>query len=831
MPMQRSGLLYLRAISEIISQNNFQENSMRYSYYKINLICLMLAVSFTAAGTPALFAQADTVEPASASDEISAEKKSADGEEKTKPSGKSSSAFTLGEVVVRDWSIANTEDASTTTVVSGDDIEARNEKIISETLQMVPGMQIIQHRKGNRQFVMRGYGMESIALLVDGIPMTDAYGQNMDIDNISVLNVERIVVNRGTSSALYGTNGAAGSVNIITKKPEAQFGQVKAEYGQNGSRVFNMAMGAPQGKFYYWFTSTYDHSSGYDISERLDRAERVKWMTKLSGYKTADQGITLEDYISSNKALKAYLDGEFINEHTKYQISGKMGYAFTDKIEAGVNAGYSNTVKKNSAYRSGMISTYSDELGIWSPPLAGDIMANMTSHWPEYYNARVSPYASLDLGKLKVRAVSFFNQQSNTLEAFTDPYESARSWQQTEATAAWSIWTSRSYGINIYPSWKITDWNNLNAAVTYRVDSHDQHEQAQRTAVDIIALYGYDPYQTQYMASRTMTLAVEDEMNFLDEKLKISAGISYDSQQVTDYQLKSSTAGDTAMEDAYIASEDSLLWGTRDSINPVVSILGTPMKDFLILRAAASIKSKFPNLSTYAKIVPDSPGGKESIDNKISSERSYNASGGFEFILFNEALNLRADYFYSRYSDKIERIYNPDTEDWRYMNLEASYIQGAELTASGKLDRMGVLKEGSASLSYSLTMARNLSTLNNVDLNKGERFENTPTHKFTFDFRALFITDTALSIFGYYTMDQFVYVMNTIPDTNADFSTSYFKEMSLNNPLMINIKVTQNIPEGLELYVMCANLLDDYLADPLNPGPGRTFYFGGGAKF
>jgi len=48
---------------------------------------------------------------------------------------------------------------------------------------------------------------------------------------------------------------------------------------------------------------------------------------------------------------------------------------------------------------------------------------------------------------------------------------------------------------------------------------------------------------------------------------------------------------------------------------------------------------------------------------------------------------------------------------------------------------------------------------------------------------------------------------------------------------MFNVKVSQKIMENYEVYVMCKNIFDDYNADPFNPGPGRMFYFGGGAKF
>lgn len=47
---------------------------------------------------------------------------------------------------------------------------------------------------------------------------------------------------------------------------------------------------------------------------------------------------------------------------------------------------------------------------------------------------------------------------------------------------------------------------------------------------------------------------------------------------------------------------------------------------------------------------------------------------------------------------------------------------------------------------------------------------------------------------------------------------------------MFNIKLSQKIMERYDVYVMCKNVLDDYNPDPFNPGPGRMFYFRGGAK-
>ncbi len=62
-------------------------------------------------------------------------------------SKESTSAFTIGEIVVRDRAIPNIEDASTTTEISGKDIENRGDKSLGDSLQMVPGVIVYTPRQ------------------------------------------------------------------------------------------------------------------------------------------------------------------------------------------------------------------------------------------------------------------------------------------------------------------------------------------------------------------------------------------------------------------------------------------------------------------------------------------------------------------------------------------------------------------------------------------------------------------------------------------------------------------------------------------------------------
>jgi outer membrane cobalamin receptor len=151
--------------------------------------------------------------------------------------------FTLGEIVVKDRAIATIEDASTTTEVTARDIERRSDRVLADSLRMVPGLQVVQHQKGNQEFELRGYAMDRVALLIDGIPITDAYGGNMDIDNIGVENLSKIIITRGASSALYGARSAVGTINMVTQKPEKLFGRVGVEYGQYNNGAINVSQG------------------------------------------------------------------------------------------------------------------------------------------------------------------------------------------------------------------------------------------------------------------------------------------------------------------------------------------------------------------------------------------------------------------------------------------------------------------------------------------------------------------------------------------------------------------------------------------------------------
>ena len=92
-----------------------------------------------------------------------------------------------------------------------------------DLLEFVPSVDLRQRGPNNIQgdLSIRGSGFGETLVLLDGFRMDDVQTGHHDMDlPIPTTAVDRIEVMRGAGSALYGSDAMAGSVNVITAKPE-----------------------------------------------------------------------------------------------------------------------------------------------------------------------------------------------------------------------------------------------------------------------------------------------------------------------------------------------------------------------------------------------------------------------------------------------------------------------------------------------------------------------------------------------------------------------------------------------------------------------------------
>lgn len=735
-------------------------------------------------------------------------------DEKEKP--KATSVFKMGEIVVRDRALASLEEASTTTEITAEEIKARGDKTLDQALQVVPGMNVYQGQKGQQGFTLRGFKHDKVVILVDGIPFEEIYdGGGGDISRIPVMNASKIVVNRGVSSALYGARGTFGTINVITQKPDVMYTKVSAEYGITNDYMIGVSHGAPIGNFYYLLNGSFMSSNGYDVSGKLTKSKRKEWFNKLTANISGKDADTVIN--DGNYALNNYVNGGDSWDHTKfrkYNLSGKMGYNFTDNLEAGISASYYQNKQFFLGFYPNALAQYNEATDKWKPiadnwdaskPQAS-IFVQRDWEWDEDYRYDVSPYINFEKGNFSLRASLFYVSQMNSLYWWNDANLSQSS------TPMWppSRVYEQSYGFYIYPTYKIASWNKISGVLHFRSENYEKKE-SDRNNLSA-------PYKTSNeMSAFYVTAGIEDEMKFKTGAgdLGITVGVSYDAQKFDKFKKP-------GKPDGVFPDEDSMIWGTNDSFNPVAGVVYEPLKDFLVLRGSAGLKVEFPNLHQI------SDNDKAGVTKKLNPEKSYNGNIGAEVFLFNKALSFRNDYFYTKFEDKIEKLRdNIEVQDIN-MNIKGRIMQGLESTISYALKDIFNIADMNLSQSYVYIHARDKD---NSVATKGKYVENTPEHQFITQIMFDFVTGTSLNIWGTAKLNERLYIMKSVPGITDDYSTEYFTTIKLHNPVKFNVKVSQKIMDNYELYVIFKNIFDDYNSDPFNPGAGFGFAVGGSASF
>jgi outer membrane receptor protein involved in Fe transport len=128
--------------------------------------------------------------------------------------------------------------------VTADAMQAQGIYDISDISDAVPNLSFATtDRKGIEAIFIRGIGNDSTNNLTPvgaGVYIDDHYMPNTLGQLMDTLDVERIEVLRGPQGTLFGKNTTGGAINIITAKPQPEFGAKAllrmADYGQQDFR-------------------------------------------------------------------------------------------------------------------------------------------------------------------------------------------------------------------------------------------------------------------------------------------------------------------------------------------------------------------------------------------------------------------------------------------------------------------------------------------------------------------------------------------------------------------------------------------------------------------
>lgn len=394
--------------------------------------------------------------------------------------------FELGEVIVS-GDRETVDLATTVTRITEEDITAKGAQTVGEALEFLPGLDIQNGAKREAHVSIRGFEQNQVKILIDGVPAHESWAGTVDLSLLPTDAVSKIIVTKGASSVLYGSNTMGGVINIITKKGgKKPYTSFTTSIGNEGTENFILNHGASVGSFNYWITGGYRTSDGYRLSD------------------------------------------DFNTEHAQFGIGspynedgGTRDLSYYDKKNLNLKVGY-DPDSETSVYLS--FDYVDNTRGI--PTFSNRYWAY--AKWDQWQLNLVGEQKFTEI--LKAKARIYYVDHNDGLKDM--------SWDADHKTKGMK-WFERSYyddysvGGEIHSFWNFGKWSNLKAGINYIEDNHKESDFLTDDCWEVIqgsATTGWRP-EREY-ASKTYTVAIEDEIKPFD-RFAITAGISYDTFKPT----------------------------------------------------------------------------------------------------------------------------------------------------------------------------------------------------------------------------------------------------------------------------------------------------------
>jgi iron complex outermembrane receptor protein len=315
------------------------------------------------------------------------------------------------------------------------------------------------------------------------------------------------------------------------------------------------------------------------------------------------------------------------------------------------------------------------------------------------------------------------------------------------------------------------DWDKIRFAINYRGDSHEQRADESLPFAESFAYTG--------------SAAFENEFYFLDNRLSIVAGASYDWYDTDKAEVDPEDDGNIIRYD----SPD-----TMDEFNPMVGITYRA-NQAVRLFASVARKTRFPTLRQMFTKIPNL---------ELDAETSINYVAGIS-LTHEDILEFTVSPFYYDISDYITRDVqdNPDDQYFNYEDIECTGLElnfmvrpienllikadftytNAENKSSNRVtDNVINIPKYKAGLGVQYIIPRLKTKINCTMLHVGKAYDQVPTP--------------------------------TYPDDPEEKTEGY---------TFLNAKITQHIMDHFDAYVAVDNLFDkNREPEKYFPAPGRT---------
>lgn len=199
---------------------------------------------------------------------------------------------------------------SASTVLEAQDIERRQNPIVSDLLRSVPGLAVSRSGGvgGLTQIRIRGAEGNHTLVMIDGIQANELnFNGEFDFSFLNAAGIERIEILRGAQSALYGSDAIGGVINVITTegKPGLR-ASLTAEGGSFATRQFGGHISGGVERFTVATTVNYFEDGGNNVS---------RFGTEKDGFRNVSLG--LKARARPTDALRVALIARYVDSNTE----------------------------------------------------------------------------------------------------------------------------------------------------------------------------------------------------------------------------------------------------------------------------------------------------------------------------------------------------------------------------------------------------------------------------------------------------------------------------------------------------------------------------------
>lgn len=228
--------------------------------------------------------------------------------------------------------------------------------------------------------VIRGFEASRILLLVDGVRMNSAIfraGHLQNIITVDNMSLDRVEVNYGPSSTMYGSDALGGVINLFTKAPQLNN---SSKWKTNGNVIYRYANGQNENRQHIdlniannkWaFVSSFTNSSFGDMRQGANRLSAYPDFGKRLFYVTTENGL---DILNDNRSN---INIQKITEYTQADFLQKILYKPSANTEHLLNIQLSNSSNIN---RYDRLTETSKGLPIYAEWYYGPQVRNMVSY-------------------------------------------------------------------------------------------------------------------------------------------------------------------------------------------------------------------------------------------------------------------------------------------------------------------------------------------------------------------------------------------------------------------------------------------------------------------